>query len=377
MDTNIWKPNPFLESESGGKWFGKLNVRTECQRALREMFLGNGQSGIWVILLGESGLGRSHTLLWAENMLKSSPRGGVELVILRPGDSYVKLEDLFEREYPDLSREQIYRFLRNDDRKYFIICDYPYRYVTGDLDATLRTLLSVRDYPNISVMLSLTPSQLASIRAHDELLGHTAFVHLDPLRKEETAQLLRKRGHTAYGSCRATEQSCFPSFDALTEDRTPILSREAIEYIHAVSGGSPRLVLIAASTLYDKARENGCSIIDGDLIQLVSAQTGYLIEERGCVLRSGLSLLLRTMLERFGLLHDGRIASDPGTVAQIGREDSETSVLEHSILNHMYERFGWDFNVTRLRLRTLVRMKLLIEELSPTRGWFKQYTVRG
>ena len=372
--------NPFRNIDGDGPFEPALNISTQCQRELGERILGTGRLYPSVCMVAESGLGRSHTLGWAEHVIRNSRHVDGERRVIRHTESYATMQSIFGEGFPDMDRASIEGALMKDGLRVFVLVDYPYRYVKGDLDASVRAILELTDMQRVSIIMTLTPSQLASVDGKETLMDRFDVIRVPSMRKEEVSMLIRKRLDNANDDVprgRVERES-----DYLHSFHFPpiIFPGEAIEFIHAISGGSPRLALIAASTLFDKARQNGCVAIDGELIELVSSQAGYLVDGRGCVLRSGLSTLLRTILERFSI-SPGADESEEANVRASESESLDTrngaGVLEHRILTYMYDRFGWDFNVTRLRLRTLVRMKLLMEELVPTNGWFKHYTVRG
>ncbi len=335
--------NPFSAFDAGKSYGSNWNVVTETQRELFYALMRGNEKGFQICLVGESGSGRTNTLRAVHEAISGGRCTDGRYVPVYTEESLLSLQSVFGRFYSASTMDILSKLLEKDERSFVVFADYPFRYVKGDLEASVQILHAVRSYPNLSVIFSLSTSQLAALRDIDRLLDNCRTIAVAPMRKEELNMMLAKRLNLTNRAGNT----------ALSEYDLDI-TRGALEYIYAVSGGNPRSALITASTLYDKARENSCRMIDETLVELVSAQNGYILEGNGCVLRTGLSKLMEIILSRY----------------------SSNGVLEHSLLAYMRDNFGWDFNITRLRLRTLVKMKLIIEELTPKKGWFKQYSVR-
>ncbi len=351
--------NPFSCIDAGKKFIPEMNVITDVQRELLDGLLHHRDRYDLLCLIGESGMGRTHTQKVIMDVISKRGFNSDSTVMLYTNESYLTLRSFLDRLYPGISENVSGKMLENDDRSYLIFADYPLRTVNQDLEVTAKILAKLSGYENISVVFSLTDSQMVSLEENSIPPERYQSFGLMPLRKEEVSMIIRKRmipgseiiNKSAFGSSVGNRIGSFPSIRVA---RNIEITRESLEYIHGISGGNPRLALITAQTLYDKARENNCIVIDDALIRLVSAQNGYSLEGNGCVLRSGLSKLMEVILDKF----------------------TNKGVLEHNILSYMAEKFDWDFNITRLRLRTLVKMKLLFDELCPREGWFRQYSVR-
>ncbi len=355
--------NPFEGIDAEKEFTPETNVITNVQREMLDLLLHHKDRHDLLFLIGDSGMGRTQTLRVIMDVIS---KRGFELkstLMLYMNESYLTLSSFLDRLYPGISEIVSEKMLESGERSYLIFADYPLRTVKQDLEATARVLKKLSGYSNISVIFSPTTSQAASLEAADISLNKYKNFDLIPLRKEEIAMIIRKR------MLSVSKDESKPTFMSYARDRGGSferrgpafgatrgieITRESMEYIHRISGGNPRLALITAQTLYDKARDNNCVVVDDSLVRLVSAQNGYSLEGNGCVLRSGLSKLMEVILDKF----------------------TNRGVLEHNILSYMSEKFDWDFNITRLRLRTLVRMKLLIDELCPREGWFRQYSVR-
>jgi len=335
--------NPFSVFDAEKSYNSGWNVITETQRELFYALARESHNRFHICLVGESGSGRTNTLRAVHEALMRGRWTEKQYVPIYTEESYLSLQSVLGRLYSASTMAVLSELVRNDERSFVVFVDYPFRYVKGDLEASVQFLLAARRYSNISVIFSMSASQMAALRDMDRLLDDYRTIVITPMRKEELFMMLAKRMNFTT-----------PGGNTMGSGNDLDITRDALEYIYAVSGGNPRSALITASTLYDKARENNCRMIDDALVELVSAQNGYVLDGNGCVLRTGLSKLMEIILSRF----------------------SPNGVLEHSLLAYMHDNFGWDFNITRLRLRTLVRMKLIMEELSPRKGWFRQYSVR-
>ena len=335
--------NPFSAIDAERSYSSGWNVVTETQRELFYALVREGKIKFHICLAGDSGSGRTNTLRAVHEALSMGRWTDRQYVAIYTEESYLSLQSVFGRLYSASTADVLSELIRNDERSFVVFADYPFRYIGRDLEASVQFLLTAREYSNLSVIFSVSATQLAAIMDANRLLDGYRTIAIAPMRKEELNMMIAKRMNFASSAGRTTD-----SGNELE------ITRDALEYIYAVSGGNPRSALITASTLYDKGRENNCRMIDDALVALVSAQNGYVLEGNGCVLRTGLSKLMEIILDRFSL--DG--------------------VLEHSILEYMHDNFGWDFNITRLRLRTLVKMKLIMEEFTPKKGWFRQYSVR-
>ena len=434
--------NPFSDVDAEKSFNPEVNVVTTTQKEILDIYLGHNDKNRFVCVLGESGMGRTNTLRAVFDILSKKRETSGSIVPIYTNDSYLAIDSLFHRYYPDITRRELGKWIENDVRRFHVLVDYPFRYVKKDLIYSILFLLGLRTYPNVSVIISLTPGHLASMEGINLFFEVDNLLYLNLLRKEEISAMIYKRLTLFKSKRRGVERgssysnrigyspsnrsvpfnpadesptdesvgiirrelapedagqssidrnrvgilgnagSCFPSHpqgacsrgcsrakrvcgakraSATKRRRSPKgipadveMTREAMEYIYAVSGGKPRLAIITASTLFSKARENNCKVMDNALVELVSAQNGYYLEGNGCVLRTGLSKLMEVILEKF----------------------SGNTILEHNLLTYMAEKFGWDFNITLLRLHTLVRMRLIMDDLCPSEGWFRQYYLR-
>jgi len=355
--------NPFAGIDAEIEFAPEMNVITNVQREILDLLFHHRDRYDLLCLIGASGMGRTQTLKIIMNLISKRGYDANSTVILNSNESYLTMGTFLDKIYPGISDNVSGKMLEDDEKSYLIFVDYPLRAVKQDLEVSVKVLKKLSRFPNISVALSLSSSQAASLETSDISLDQCKSFDLIPLRKEEIYLIIRKRmmpdssikSKSAFMPYDRDRAGPFePSKGTFRAIRDIEITHESLEYIYGISGGNPRLALITAQTLYDKARDNNCVVIDDALIRLVSAQNGYSMEGYGCVLRAGLSKLMEVILDKF----------------------TKRGVLEHNILSYMSEKFDWDFNITRLRLRTLVKMKLLFDELCPEEGWFRQYAVR-
>ena len=229
-------------------------------------------------------MGRTQTLKVIMEVVSRHGFNTDSTVMLFTNESYLTHRSFFDRLFPGISRSVSEKMLENDERSYLVFADYPLRAVKQDLEVTTRVLMKLSGYANISVVFSMTTSQFASLEAGNIFLDQYKRFDLIPLRKEEISMVIHKRmipaskitGEKAFvPNARKSYQQFGHNGVDFRVSRDIEITRETLEYIHGISGGNPRLALITAQTLYDKARDNNCIIIDDALIRLVSAQNGY------------------------------------------------------------------------------------------------------
>lgn len=349
--------SPFSRIDAGQHFGIKSNVMSRTQREILGKFGHKNKWPFFILLFGENGSGKTHTLRACKAFMQNRfrKRSSVHMGYINSG--YLTYRTLFKNIHPHHSLRAIENGLPGSEKTYIFFIDVPKLCSEKDLIHTISFMEHLYHLGNISFILSVS-QQYQSFLSRNVFIKDVAFVHsLAPLTCDETKMLLLKRlkvsRHIDPNITGWLKNGSNEPEVNLSEGH-PSFTSGAFEEVYRISSGNSRLSLITASTIYKKALEAQSREVDVELIRSIEIPNGFNRDGRGCLLGTGLLTLLEVFIDYF----------------------YSTPVPEHLLLPLMNSEFGWNFSLTRLRLNRLVEMKFLETYLKPSRCWLREYRLR-